>query len=415
MRISVIGSGNVGLVVAGCLARLGNTVTVVENDGDKVSRLNAKVCPVYEEGLPEILREVDIEGTTDYRRIAGSEAVFICVGTPSKEDGSISLEYVTQAAEQISSVLKDEKGYCVIAVKSTVVPGTTEEVVIPVLERSGKRVGRDFGVCTTPEFLRQGKGVHDFMTPARIVVGGYDKRSADVLCELYDRINAPILRVDLATAEMIKYASNAFLAAKITFINEIGNICKRLGIDTYEVARGMGLDDRIGSKFLNSGIGFSGPCLPKDLKALIKRALQIGYGPSFLEEVSRTNERQPLRLVELLRKHMPLQGSRVGLLGLSCKPMTDDVCDSVAIVVVDALLKEGAKVCAYDPQAMPNFKKLCPQIQYARPEEVLRCNAVLILTEWEEFERLDYRGKIVIDGRRVRKAREASIYEGVCW
>ncbi|GAF94954.1 unnamed protein product, partial [marine sediment metagenome] len=303
----------------------------------------------------------------------------------------------------------------IIAVKSTVIPGTTEEVVIPILETSGKAVGRDFGVCMTPEFLREGKGISDFMHPDRIVIGEYDRSSGDVLCNLYHTFDAPVVRVSLKTAEMIKYASNVFLTTKVSFINEIGNICKQLGIDTYEVAKGMGYDERIGHKFLNAGIGFAGPCLLKDLKALIVRANQLGYEPRLLEEVLSLNERQVLKLVELLRKHIPLEGSSVGILGLSYKPMTDDIKDSLSIEIVNTLLKEGAGLKAYDPQVMPNFEILFPQIEYVSPEEVLKCDAILILTEWEEFEHLDYRGKIVIDGRRVLKAQEARIYEGVCW
>lgn len=415
MKIAVIGSGHVGLVVAACLANLGNRVTVIDIDEYRVKEVNRRASPFVEEGLSEILRKVDIEATTDYQGIADSDATFICVGTPAKEDGSISLEYVVGAAKQIASVLKEKEGYLMIAVKSTVVPGTTEEVIIPILESSGKRVGHDFGVCMTPEFLREGKGLYDFVNPARIIVGEYDKRSGNVLCELYQSINAPILRVDLGTAEMIKYASNAFLATKATFINEIGNICKQLSIDTYEVARGMGLDERIGNMFLNAGIGFAGPCLPKDIKALISRAEQIGYEPRLLREVLRTNERQALKIIELLRKHMSIKDRCIGLLGLSYKPMTDNANDSLAIVVASTLLREGARLRAYDPQAMPNFGKVFPQIEYATPGEVLKCDATLILTEWEEFERLDYRGKIVIDGRRILKAREALIYEGICW
>lgn len=415
MKISVIGCGHVGLVVAACLANLGNKVTVVDIDETRVRKVNSKTSPFYEEGLAEILRNVDIEATSDYQRIVDSDIIYICVGTPSKADGSISLEYVARAAERIASVLEEKNGYGIIAVKSTVVPGTTEEVVIPILERSGKKAGRDFGVCTTPEFLREGRGIHDFMNPARIVVGEYDRKSGDVLCKLYSSFNTPLLRVSLKTAEMIKYASNAFLTMKVSFMNEIGNICKQLGIDTYEVAHGIGFDERIGHKFLNAGIGFAGPCLPKDLKALIAKSKQIGYKPRLLEEVLSLNEGQALKVLELLGKHVSLKDGNIGLLGLSYKPMTDEVNDSLAVEIANSLLREGARLKVYDPQAMPNFRRLFPQIEYVSPEEVLKCDAVLILTEWEEFERLDYRGKIVIDGRRISKAREARIYEGVSW
>ena len=415
MRISVIGCGHVGLVVAVCLAKLGNEITVVETDEEKVRMVNNKTSPMYEPGLEEVLSQVNIEATSDYSMIKGSEIVFICVPTPSKEDSSISLEYITQATKQIATVLGGENYYYVIAVKSTVVPGTVEEVVVPILESSGKKAGHDFGVCMIPEFLREGKGIDDFMKPDRIVIGEYDRRSGDLLSSLYQNFDTPVLRVNLKTAEMIKYASNAFLTTKVSFINEIGNICKQLGIDAYEVAEGMGLDERIGTKFLNAGIGFAGPCLLKDLKALIARAREIGYEPRILAEVLNLNERQALKLIDLLKKHISLKGQSVGVLGLSYKPQTDDVKDSLAIIVVDALLKEGAIVKAYDPQAMPNFGKLFPQVEYVKSEEVLRCDAILILTEWEEFEHLDYQGRIVVDGRKISRAKEARIYEGICW
>jgi len=214
---------------------------------------------------------------------------------------------------------------------------------------------------------------------------------------------------------MIKLASNAFLATKISFINEVGNICKQLGIDTYEVAKGMGFDDRIGNKFLNAGIGFGGSCLPKDLRMLVAKAKEIQYEPEILEAVLQLNATLALNMVNLLKKHVPLKGAVIGLLGLAFKPGTDDVRDSQAIKITEVLIREGATVKAYDPLAVNNFRTLFPQISYVSKEEVLNANAILILTEWEEFSNLDYRGKIVIDGRRVEKAREARIYEGVCW
>ncbi len=417
MRISVIGSGRVGLVVGACLAKLGNKVIVVDIDDEKIKTINSKASPIYEEGLAEILGQVHIEATSDYHRIRDSKVVFICVNTPSREDGSISLEYVEEAARQIATVMKEEKDYFVVAVKCTVVPGTTDGVIIPILESSGKRAGYDFGVCMTPEFLREGKAVYDFMNPARIIVGEYDSRSGDMISTVYNNFNAPILRTHLRTAEMIKYASNAFLATRISFINEIGNICKQLGIDTYEVAKGMGFDERIGNKYLNAGIGFGGACLPKDLRALIARAKEIGYNPRILEQVLDLNDWQPLKLVEIVKKHIPmLKGKKIGILGLAFNPRTDDVRESRAIKVIESLLQEGAMIKAYDPVGIENFKTLFPHIEYVNKEEILSsCEAVLILTQWEEFEDLDYRGKIVIDGRRVLKAKEARIYEGICW
>lgn len=275
MRISVIGAGYVGIVVGTCLAKLGNEVNLIDVDEERVKAIQRKISPIYEEGLDELLKVASVEASLDFQKAIGSELIFICVGTPSNDDGSILLDPIEEAAKQISEVIKRKKSYCVVVVKSTLVPGTTEELVIPILETSGKRAGKDFGVCVCPEFLREGKAVYDFMNPLRLIVGEYNQRSGDIFLNLYRSFNAPILRTDLKTAEMIKVSSNSFLAAKISFINEIGNICKQLGIDVYEVAKGMGFDDRIGSKFLNAGIGFGGSCLPKDLRALCAKSRQI--------------------------------------------------------------------------------------------------------------------------------------------
>ncbi len=415
MNISVIGSGYVGLVIGACLAKLGNTITLVDTDKDRVAAINNNVAYLYEVELDEILKQVHIEARTDYRGVTDSDIILICVDTPSDETGSISLKSIIEAAEQLAEEMEGKENYYVVVVKSTVTPGTTEEVVIPILEKSGGKIGVDFGVCMSPEFLSEGKAVQDFMHPARVIFGEYDKKSGDTLSNLYHNFNAPILRTNLRTAEMIKLASNAFLSTKISFINEIGNLCKQLGIDTYEVAKGMGFDERIGSKFLNAGIGFGGSCLPKDLKALITSSEQIGYKPRILQEVLDFNDKQALRLIELLKRHIALKGANIGLLGLSFKPGTNDMRDSSAIKIAQALFQEGAIVKAYDPLAAENFKRLFPQIEYTSKEDILNCDAILIITEWEEFNNLDYKGKIVIDGRRILKAKEARIYEGICW
>lgn len=415
MRISVVGLGYVGIVTGACLAKLGHRVVSLDVDRDKVKAINNGISPIRENGLDEILEQVHMEASTHYQTILDSELIFICVGTASNEDGSISLQHVAEATEQIAEVLRGKEAYCVICVKSTVTPGTTEELVIPILVKSGRKLGKDFGVCMSPEFLREGKAIYDFMNPARVIIGEYDKRSGDMLLNLYCSFSAPIVRTDLKSAEMIKLASNAFLATKISFINEIGNVCKQLGIDVYEVAKGMGFDERVGSKFLNAGIGFGGSCLPKDLRGLVAGSRLIGYEPKILQEVLNLNDEQALKPIKLLKKHISLKDAAVGILGLAFKPGTDDVRDSSAIKIVRALLQEGAKVRAYDPQAMGNFKSLFPQVEYTTKEEVLNSDGILIVTEWEEFSELSYRGKIVIDGRRIPKAREARIYEGVCW
>jgi UDPglucose 6-dehydrogenase len=415
MRISVIGAGYVGLITGVCLAKLGNEVTLIEIDAQKVKALNDRVPPIHEEGLAELMGQVDMDVSSDHQKSRHSEVIFICAGTPSNEDGTVFLGHITAISDQISKVLRSRGDYCVVVVKSTVPPDTTEGIVVPILEKSGKKCGKDFGVCMSPEFLREGKAIYDFMNPARLIVGECDKRSGDTFLRLYESFDAPILRTTLRTAEMIKLASNAFLATKISFVNEIGNICKRLHMDVYDVAEGMGLDDRIGKKFLNAGIGFGGSCIPKDIRMLKTTAREVGYQPRFLDEVTNLNDQQAIRLVRLAKKHVNLEGATIGLLGLAFKPGTDDVRDSRAIAVVKALLGEQALVKAYDPLAVENFRKMFPNLDYVSKEEVLNCEAILILTEWEEFNELDYRGKIVIDGRRVARARDARIYEGICW
>lgn len=415
MRILIVGAGHVGLVTGACLAKLGNQVTLQDTDEEKLKMVKEGRSPFYEKGLNEILSQVQIGAISVHQKTTDSDVIFICVGTHLNEAGYMSSEHVCAAAQQIAEALTKQSHYCLVVVRSTVAPGTTEDVVIPILETSDKKLGDDFGVCMNPEFLQQGEAIHNFMNPDRMVIGEYDKRSGDMLLDLYRDFNVPILRTNLRTAEIIKLASNAFLAAKISLINEIGNICKRLDIDVYEVAKGMGYDDRIGSKFLKAGIGFGGSCLPKDVRALIEEAKQIGYEPEILEKVMALNEKQALKPVELVKKHISLKGAAIGIMGLAFKAGTDDVRGSRAIPVVQALLQEAAIVKAYDPMAMENFRELFPQVDYVTKEEVLNCDAILIITEWQEFNDLDYTGKIVIDGRRVLKATEAAVYEGVCW
>ncbi|MFC1925776.1 nucleotide sugar dehydrogenase [Chloroflexota bacterium] len=253
------------------------------------------------------------------------------------------------------------------------------------------------------------------MNPSRIIIGEHDSKSGEILFELYKGIKAPVLHTDLRTAEMIKMASNVFLATKISFINEIGNICKLLNIDIKEVVRGMAYDERIGGKFLNAGLGYGGSCLPKDIGSLTALSKRFGYYPRLLQEVINLNEHQALKPVELLQRHLFLRGATIGVLGLAFKPGTNDIRESRAIGIVNALLREGAFVKAYDPMAVDDFKKVFPDINYVTAEEVLNSDAVIIVTEWEEFHKLDYRGKTVIDGRGLPKAREAKIYEGLCW
>lgn len=423
MKISVVGSGYVGLVTGMGFVKLGNQVVFIDIDYKKIQLINQAKPPIYEEGLEGLMQEFKGKyyATKDYREaILNSDITFICVGTPSKEDGSIDLTYVKKAAEEIGKALREKEGYHVVVVKSTVLPGTTEELVNPIIEEySGKKAFEDFGIAMNPEFLREGVALRDFLNPDRIVIGVQDDKTRKILETLYAPINAPRLMVDIKTAEMIKYASNAFLATKISFANEIGNICKKLGIDSWKVFEGVGLDHRISPHFFRSGIGFGGSCFPKDVRALIKKAEEVGEEPLILKAVMEVNERQPLKLLELLKKHVPdLKGKSIGVLGLAFKPNTDDIREARAIPIIQKLLEGDAKVIAYDSKAMENFKPIFPQIEYANSaQEVLgKTDTILIITEWPEFEELDYSGKIVIDGRRIKKAQgTAKTYEGVCW
>lgn len=421
MKISIIGTGYVGLVSGACFAKLDNNVICVDIDEKKIDLINKGISPIYEEGLDEILsnNKDKIKATKDYKfAIENSDITFICVGTPSKSDLSLDLTYIKEATSEIGKQIKNKNSWHLVVVKSTVLPGTTKDIVLPILEKySGKKVGTGFGLAMNPEFLKEGIAVKDFLKPDRIVIGTYDEKSNDALKKLYEGFTCPIVETTLSTAEMIKYASNAFLATKISFINEIGNMCKKLGIDTYEVADGVGLDKRIGRAFLDSGIGWGGSCFPKDLDALISWYKKDNEKPEIIQSTVKINEQQPLRLIKLLKKHiLQINGKTIGILGLAFKPNTDDIRESRAIPIVKQLLKESANVKAYDPKAMNNFKKIFPKIAYcSSAQEVLSSDAVLITTKWEEFKKLNYTGKIVIDGRRIKEAESAKIYEGVCW
>ncbi|MCX9011479.1 MAG: UDP-glucose/GDP-mannose dehydrogenase family protein [Candidatus Methanoperedens sp.] len=427
MKISVIGTGYVGTVSAACFAELGHEVVCVDVDRSKIDQINAGIPPIYEDGLPELLRKhagKRLSATPDYDfAVVNSDVSFICVGTPSDSHGNIDLGIVKAASSSLGDSLRKKKDYHVIVVKSTVVPETTEKVVMPMIEkRSGKHTG-EFGIAMNPEFLREGKAVHDFMHPDKIVVGSLDKRSGDIVASLYSGLNCEVTRTNPRTAEMIKYANNAFLATKISYANEVGNICKQLGIDTYEVMSAVGKDFRIGKHFLNAGAGFGGSCFPKDVKALIGKAQEIGYEPLLLKSVIAVNERQPGRMVLLLKNRLgDLRGKKIAVLGLAFKNDTDDIRESRSIPVIKELLDNGASVFAYDPMANENMRKLFGGIQYSgSAEDALRgADACLVMTEWEEFKMLDkefevMRNRLIIDGRHMLTPRKNIEYMGLCW
>jgi len=420
--ISVVGLGYVGLTLAVGFALKGYSVIGIDTDRDKVESTGKKNCAIYDEGLAEALKKVDIRTTTNYGGIRSSDITFICVGTPCNTNGKINLDQIEHAAIALGKELRRKNGYHLVAIKSTVVPGTIRDKIIPILEEySGKVIGEDIGICVSPEFLREGRALEDFMSPWRVIIGENDKRAGDMLYELYRHFEAPIMRTDLKTAEMIKYASNAFLATKISFINEIGNICKKLGIDVYEVKKGMAFDSRIGDSYLDAGAGFGGSCLPKDLKALVSKADELNYEASLLKSVIRVNREQPLRVIHILTEKVgKLTGKRIAILGLAFKPNTDDIRESSAIPVIRELLNRGAYVVAHDPVAMGNMKKLFDKIEYtsSAKDALIGADACIVMTDWDDFGKLDeefeaMNRKIIIEGRKVVKA--SIQHEGICW
>jgi UDPglucose 6-dehydrogenase len=422
MNICVIGTGYVGLIAAVCFAKKGFKVKCVDVDEEKVSKVNSKISPIYEDNLQDYLNyAIDSGNMTATTNLQGavreSEIVFIAVGTPCREDGSINLNYVHSVVESIGPVIRDDDKYRVIVVKSTVAPGTSEDIIHRLEERSGKKCGEHFGVCMNPEFLKEGLAIEDFMQPDRVVIGQSDDRAGNVVQDLYEPFNAPVVRMSsLRAAEMVKYTSNALLATKISFANEIGDVCKRLGIDVYEVMRGVGLDHRLGPYFLNAGPGFGGSCFPKDVSALIHKADETGFNAKLLKMVLEVNHDQPYRVVDLA-KAKGLRDS-IAVLGLAFKPGTDDVRFTPAKPIIEELLKEGKYVTAYDPKAMENMRKIFPDIHYTNSarEAVDSAEMVIIVTHWDEF-RDDslYKGKVVIDARDIVKDKSLCDYEGLCW
>ncbi len=415
MKISIAGTGYVGLVTGVTLGAMGHEVILVDVIREKVDMVGRGISPIYERGMDRLLKRLTDEGkikaTTDMKSaVLKTDITFIAVGTPSREDGSIDLSYIKSVSEDIGKAIGRKKGFHVVVVKSTVIPGTTESFVLKIIEKiSGKRAGKDFGIAMNPEFLREGMALEDSMHPDRIVLGVLDETSENILKKLYSDIDAPILVTTPRSAEMIKYTSNAFLATKISFANEIANICDELGMDVYDVMKGVGMDHRISPYFLNAGAGFGGSCFPKDVKALISAAKEKGYEPEILEEVLELNERQPLRMIEIAeRERGKLKGKKVAVLGLSFKPETDDIRESRAIPLVRELLKKGAEVIGYDPEATENFRKLFPGIEYAKSAEDALRNAdiCMIQADWDEFENINYDSfalELIVDGRRTLK------------
>ncbi len=418
MNICVVGTGYVGLVTGVVFADLGNEVRCIDKDAAKIDMLRKGKSPIYEPGIDELitrgLAENRLVFTTELAdAVRWADVVFIAVGTPSGEDGVPDLSQVEAVAKQIGPNIDH---YTVVVNKSTV-PVGTGDWVRDLLLAGGARPD-SFDVVSNPEFLREGSAIHDTLCPDRIVIGSSRREAANKLVELYAPIERPMLITDLASAEIIKYASNCFLAMKISFINAIANLCEECGADVMQVSKGMGYDNRIGSAFLNAGLGWGGSCFPKDVLGLISTARKLDYPLELLEETYRINVDQPIRFVNKVRQRLgTLDGATIAVLGLAFKPNTDDLRDAKSIEIVKMLLADGAKIRAYDAVATENFRKLYPEITYCANayEAAEGADAVLIVTEWNEFKQLNLerlraivRRPYLFDGRNIYDPARAS-------
>jgi len=414
MKIAVIGTGYVGLVSGTCFAETGNSVTCVDIDQIKIDRLAQGEITIYEPGLEKMflknLRDGRLKFTTELKKgIEGAQIVFLALPTPPGEDGSADLKYVLGVADQLGQILED---YKVIVDKSTVPVGTADKVKAAI----AKHAKVEFDVVSNPEFLREGVAVEDFMKPDRVVIGSSSDRAKKVMGDLYTpfvRQGNPVIFMDEKSAELTKYAANSFLATKISFMNEIAQLCERLGADVDMVRRGIGSDERIGKRFLFPGIGYGGSCFPKDVQALIKSSEEVDYDFQILKSVERVNKIQKTHLIPKIEAHFnhDLKGKHFALWGLAFKPNTDDIREAPALYIIESLLKCGATVSAYDPEAMNNVKGLLgDSIQYAmNPYEALKnADALIIATEWAEFRTPDFdqmevclKNKLIFDGRNL--------------
>ncbi|MFH1804057.1 MAG: UDP-glucose/GDP-mannose dehydrogenase family protein [Pseudomonadota bacterium] len=420
MRVAMIGTGYVGLVSGACFSEFGTDVICVDKDAEKIKRLENGIMPIYEPGL-EVVVENNVKAgrltfTTDLKEgVKGADAVFIAVGTPTRRgDGHADLSYVYAAAVEIAEAME---GFTVIVTKSTVPVGTGREVERIIRET---RPDADFAVVSNPEFLREGSAIEDFMRPDRVVIGTSDERAREVMRDLYRPlflIETPIVFTTRETSEMIKYAANTFLAAKITFINEIADLCEKVGADVHDVARGIGLDGRIGKKFLHAGPGYGGSCFPKDTLALVRTAQQHSSPLRIIEAVVAVNDARKKsmagRVIEACGGS--IAGKTIGILGLAFKPNTDDMRDSPSLDIVPMLIEAGATVRGYDPEAMGEAAKLLPDITYCDNafDTIEGADAMVIVTEWNEFRGLDLKRvkaalktPVVVDLRNVYEPRE---------
>lgn len=396
MHIAIIGTGYVGLVTGACFAEFGNFVTCVDKDTEKIERLKQGIIPFYEPGLEDLVRrnlkEKRLEFTTEIdRAVEDSLVIFIAVGTPPRGDGSANLEYVEEVAREIA---KNMKNYKVIVTKSTVPVGTGMRIRKIIEENQERRV--NFDIVSNPEFLREGSAIEDFMRPNRVVIGAESDAAISIMKDLYRPLyllETPFVITDIVTAELIKYATNSFLATKISFINEMSTLCEAVGANVNVLAKAMGLDGRIGPKFLHAGIGFGGSCLPKDTKALLKIAEEVGVNLRIVRASVEANQWQRERLCNKIIEILESKGADliVGILGLSFKPNTDDIREAPSLYLIGRFLERGFKVKAYDPAAIENTRKIYPEIEYASDayEAAKDSDALVIVTEWNQFRNLD--------------------------
>ncbi|HVF86398.1 MAG TPA: UDP-glucose/GDP-mannose dehydrogenase family protein [Pyrinomonadaceae bacterium] len=395
MHIAVIGTGYVGLVTGACFAEFGVNVTCVDVDAEKIARLRDGVMPIYEPGLDQLVTKNAQAGrlhfTTELSAaVEQALVIFLAVGTPPREDGSADLRFIEEAAR---TVARHMNGYKVIVTKSTVPVGTGEHLRQLIREHQMQRI--NFGIVSNPEFLREGAAIDDFMRPDRVVLGSRDEEAIAIMRDLYRPlylIETPFVITSVEAAELTKYAANAFLATKISFINEIANLCDRIGCDVHDVARAMGMDNRIGKKFLHPGPGFGGSCFPKDTQALVSVAKAYRADSLIIDAVIEVNRRQRAAMVPKIEKLVgAIEGKTIAMLGLSFKPETDDMRDAPSVDIIRELMAKGAKIIAYDPVAIPQARKVLPEIEYAEDEykAVEGADALIFMTEWNQFRALN--------------------------
>lgn len=430
MHITVIGSGYVGTTLSACLADLNHNVTAIDIDEQVVEAITNGHAPVSEPGLDELLaRHIGdrLQATTSYDAVDESDVTVLAIGTPSNPDGSIDLGPLSAAATSLGDSLgrlADGERQLVV-VKSTITPPSVDTIRSALHDGLGE-VDGEVELATNPEFLREGTAVSDFQTPDKLVFGTDSAWASETLTRLYEPLVAetdvPIVDTDPKTAMMVKYANNAFLAAKISLANDLGNICKEFGLDAYDVMEAVGRDDRIGERFLRSGVGWGGSCFPKDVDALIAAARDEAYTPHLLEAAVEVNDSQPPRLLELLEEHVDVSGNRIAVLGLSFKPRTDDIRNSRAIPIIQGLLERGADVVGYDPIATDNMREQFPDIDYApsAADALAGATGAVVVTGWDEFAALDDEFEamatpVVVDGRRIIKPTDEITYEGLTW